>query len=77
MTLQDGIMNHSYTVRKVKLPVKTLRRLEALGMTRGCTIKVMNKKRRGAVIIKLRGTRFAVGEVIAENIEVDEVNGDE
>ena len=33
----------------------------------------MNKKKHGAMIIKIRGTRFAVGRQIAANVEAQEV----
>ncbi len=42
-----------------------------LGLTRGTRIKLLNKKRSGAVIVKLRGTRYAFGRDIAEKVEVD------
>ena len=55
------------------LPLQTERRLEVLGMLEGTRITVVNRKKRGAMIIKIRGTRFAVGENITEHIEVEEV----
>ena len=36
-------------------------------------MKVLNRKRYGAVIIKIRGTRIALGKAIAGGIEVEEV----
>ena len=39
------------------------RRLEALGMTRQTAISVLNRKGKGILIIKLRGTRFALERV--------------
>ena len=45
------------------------------GMTGDCRILVMNKKKRGAMVIKVRGTRFAIGKSIAEHIEVREDGG--
>ena len=55
------------------LPVQTERRLEVLGMLEGTRITVVNRKKKGAMIVKIRGTRFAVGRSIAECIEVKEV----
>lgn len=46
------------------------RRLEALGMTKNTPVSVVNRKGRGILIIKLRGTRFALGYNITKNIEV-------
>ena len=53
------------------------RRLEALGMTRGTPVSVLSRKGKGILIIKLRGTRFALGYNITRNIEVKEGGADE
>ena len=53
------------------LPFETQRRLEALGMTDRAPVSVLNRKGKGILIIKLRGTRFALGYNITRNIEVD------
>lgn len=73
MKLIDGIMGETYHVAVIDLPVQTERRLQALGMTEGTSVTVMNKKKRGAMVIKVRGTRFAVGKHIAEYIHIEEV----
>ena len=52
------------------------RRLEALGMTNGTQVSVLNRKGKGIMIIKLRGTRFALGYNITRSIEVEEAKGD-
>lgn len=59
------------TVKEIKLETLIQRRLEALGMTVGAKIQIMRKKRNGALIMKLRGTRFALGKEIAEGIIVE------
>ena len=41
-----------------------------LGMTRGTSIAVLNSKSRGVLIVKVRGTRFALGRNITKNILV-------
>lgn len=74
MNLNDGIIQKTYQVADVshlELPVE--RRLEALGLTAGTDITVLNKKKKGAVIVKVRGTRFAVGQHIAQGIQIKEV----
>ena len=48
-----------------------LRRLQALGLNEGTSIRVLNRKRRGALILYVRGTRLAVGKHISAHIEVD------
>ena len=70
LKLADGIKNKIYFVRKINLPFKTAKRLEALGMIAGTEISVPNKKN-SAVIVAFRGTRFAVSRAIAENIEIE------
>ena len=67
LLLIDGVKNNFYYIHKINLPVKTVRRLEALGMTAGAEIVILNKKS-SAVAVKFRGTRFALGKYIAENI---------
>lgn len=70
MNLQQGLIDTTYIIQGLDLPLKLGRRLEALGMTDGTRVTILNKKRAGAVIIKVRGTRFAVGKAIAQNIRV-------
>ena len=36
----------------------------------------LNKKNQGAVIIKVRGTRFAIGKEIADAIEIEEIENE-
>ena len=51
------------------------KRLEALGMTRGTSIAVLNSKSRGVLIVKVRGTRFALGDVYKRQVQVKQFNG--
>ena len=57
MKLHDMKIGQSATVSGTLLRQDTARRLEMLGLTGGTQIKLLNKKRSGAVIVKLRGTR--------------------
>ncbi|HJA91658.1 MAG TPA: ferrous iron transport protein A [Candidatus Eisenbergiella merdipullorum] len=77
MLLKDAQIGHTYVVEKISLPFQMERRLEALGMTRETPVSVLNRKGKGILIIKLRGTCFALGYNIAKNIEVKagEANG--
>ncbi len=71
MKLNDGVVNQTYRVvaiENLELPVE--RRLEAIGLTSGTMITILNKKKKGAMIVKVRGTRFAVGQHIAQGIEI-------
>lgn len=70
MLLKDGNVKESYIIQNISLPDTLERRLEALGMTHQSKVSIISKKGRGIMIIKLRGSRFALGEHITENIEV-------
>lgn len=72
MTLLDGRIGGIYVVTELKIEEHVMRRLEALGINEGTRIEVFNKKKKGAVIIKVRGTRWALGRQIAGGIEVKE-----
>ena len=73
MKLYEGQKGSTLQVVHMELPVQTERRLEVLGMLEGTKITVVNRKKRGAMIVKIRGTRFAMGHSITECIEVEEV----
>lgn len=70
MTLDKGTVGKSYTVEKIDLPDQVEHRLEALGMTLGTKVSVLGSKDRGTLILKVRGTRFAIGRGITQRIEV-------
>lgn len=74
MTLKQGQSNHSYNVVSIDIEMQLERRLEALGLTDGSTVTVINNDKKGALTVKFRGTRFALGKRIADKIEVSEVN---
>ena len=64
MLLKDALIGRTYTVESIHLPFQLERRLEALGMTRQTAVSVLNRKGKGILIIKLRGTRFALSKLI-------------
>ena len=70
MTLYDCQPRTRCTVTALTLPTALERRLEALGILEGTEIAVLRKKPRGAMVISVRGARFAIGYRIAESIEV-------
>lgn len=72
MLLKDAKIGQTYIVESIDLPFQLERRLEALGMTQRTSISVLNRKGKGILIIKLRGTRFALGYNITKNITVEE-----
>ena len=73
MLLKDIDTGKSCIVEKIDLPFQMERRLEALGMTKESVISVLNRKGKGIIIIKLRGTRFALGYHMTKNITVREM----
>ena len=72
MTLREGTIGNKYQVKEIQLEDKVKRRLQMLGMTRGTGVQVLNNKKSGSIIMKVRGTRFAIGKRIAEGILVEE-----
>ena len=72
MLLSEGQIGRNYEVQSMNLPVSLGRRLEALGMTPRTLVSVLNRKGRGILIVKIRGTRFALGENITKKITVRE-----
>ena len=62
MRLKEGKEGSTFEVADMTLPLDTERRLEVLGLTEGSTVQIMKNKKRGAMIVKIRGTRFALGE---------------
>lgn len=76
MELRQGKIRGTYVIEHMALPLQTEKRLEALGMTKGTPISVLNKKSRGTMIVQVRGTRFALGHGITKNIQVSEAKGE-
>lgn len=72
MTLYDGRIGAAYRVNGVYVEEAVTRRLQALGINDGTTVKILNRKRKGAMIIQVRGTRLALGRHISSCIEVKE-----
>lgn len=72
MTLQQGSPGSPYTVQSFVLPQGLARRLQSLGMTPGSQVRVLRKKPRGAMIVRFRGSRFALGQAISSRILVKE-----
>lgn len=74
MKLNQGEVNKNYLVKQVMAEDTIARRLEALGVNEQTKITILHKKRgKAALVIKVRGTRLALGGGIAEGIEVEEV----
>ena len=61
-----------YVVAGVQVDESITRRLGALGVNEGTPVNILNKKGSGSVIIKVRGTRLALGRRLSEGITVRE-----
>lgn len=72
MTLFEGKTGASYVIEGLFVEESTTRRLQALGLNDGTAVKVLNRKKNGAMIIKVRGTRLALGRHLTEKIEIDD-----
>lgn len=70
MTILEGIVRENYIVADMRMEENVMRRLEALGINRGTHLMLLNRKKNGTVIIKVRGTRWAIGRDIAKGITV-------
>ncbi len=74
MTLRGAKIGGTYIVDSINLDLATLRRLEALGLTRGTNIRILNRNNGGSIILMVRGSRLALGRKIAEAIHMKEVS---
>lgn len=72
MSLFEGMKGNSYKIRGLCVEEGLTRRLQALGLNDGTVITVINRKKSGALIIRVRGTRLALGKHISLGIEVEE-----
>ena len=72
MTLYDGMAVVTYQVAGVFVEEAVTRRLQALGINDGTPVRILNRKKKGAMIIQVRGTRLALGRHISSCIEVKE-----
>jgi ferrous iron transport protein A len=74
MTLKSAKIGNIYTVKSIDLDMAAMRRLEALGLTGGTNIKILNRNNGGSVILMVRGSRLALGSKIADAIQMKEVS---
>ncbi len=72
MTLYEAKKNREYIINELFVEESITRRLQALGMNEGTKIRILNRKYGGALIIRVRGTRLALGKHISSHIEVKE-----
>lgn len=77
MTLYEAAKNKEYIIKGLFVEESITRRLQALGLNDGTKILVLNRKYGGALIIRVRGTRLALGKHISSYIEVKEDENNE
>lgn len=73
MKMSQGVVGNNYVIKDIVLPQNTQKRLEALGMTKNTPVEVLNIKNHGTMIVRVRGTRFALGKDITNCITVGSV----
>lgn len=74
MSLFECEKNKNYEIKGLYVEEGITRRLQALGLNDGTIITVLNRKKNGALIIRVRGTRLAIGKHISSGIEVTEAH---
>ena len=77
MTLKQGKSNQTYRVSSIHTSLDLERRLEALGLTEGSLITILNNDKKGALTAGNTRSSVALGRNIAENILVSEVDSHE
>lgn len=73
MSLYESQPGKYYEIQGLHVEEGITRRLQALGLNDGTQICVLNRKKHGAVIIRVRGTRLAIGKYISSGIEITEI----
>lgn len=71
MKLSEGMVGEEYFIKEIHLDMPAKRRMESLGMTGNSHVMILNSKRSGTKIIKVRGTRFAIGSEFSNGISVE------
>ena len=71
MCLAQGAKGSSYIVKSIELNDAAKRRLEVLGLVNGTIVQILTRKHNSAMVIKVRGTRFAIGKEFATGINVE------
>ncbi len=68
MTLLDCKTGETLSVSEIRLEEALQYRLQILGIVPGSQVHVLHKKRRGAMVIRSRGARYALGAGAAKGI---------
>ena len=73
MTLYEAKKGENYRIEGLFVEPGITRRLQALGLNDGTVVNILNRKKHGALIIRVRGTRLALGKHISSNLEISEM----
>ena len=76
MNLKEGKAGQTYKVVGINIEQDIERRLEVLGLTEQSHILVVKNDKKGSMTVRFRGTRFAFGRRIAENIIVEDIDNE-
>ena len=74
MTLYEAKKGKNYHIEGLFVEPGITRRLQTLGLNDGTVVNILNRKKHGALIITVRGTRLALGKHISSNIEISELD---
>lgn len=74
MKLSEGKVGLEYRVISIDLPAEIEKRLQAIGMTKDTKIFIKNNKNHGTMVIDVRGTRFAIGKKISNQVKVSVIS---
>lgn len=73
MTLYEAQKGHRYCIEGLYVEPAITRRLQALGLNDGTIVNILNRKKHGALIVQVRGTRLALGKHISSSIEISDM----
>ena len=73
MTLYEAQKGHRYCIEGLYVEPAITRRLQALGLNDGTIVNILNRKKHGALIVQVRGTRLALGKHISSSIEISDI----
>ncbi|MDE7008318.1 MAG: FeoA domain-containing protein, partial [Lachnospiraceae bacterium] len=66
MSLFESETGKNYEIQGLYVEEGITRRLQALGLNDGTVVTVLNRKKNGALIIRVRGPRLAIGRHISQ-----------
>lgn len=77
MTLYEAQKGNRYCIEGLYVEPAITRRLQALGLNDGTVVHILNRKKHGALIVQVRGTRLALGKHISSSIQISDLGADQ